>query len=102
MPPLPNDAEVAPPEEDQAHRPESAVALAPDVCRRRREVLHLSIAELARRAGLTEQTVERFERAAVRPRPVTIVALRNALRRSEQKLAIPRLQALAQTPGDEP
>ncbi|MBU1376246.1 MAG: helix-turn-helix domain-containing protein [Alphaproteobacteria bacterium] len=63
------------------------VALAPEDCRRRREALGLSLEDLARRAGRELRTVERFEAAAVRPRPVTIVALRNALRRAELEQA---------------
>lgn len=59
------------------------VRLSPEACRRRREALGISSEELARRARLNPRTVERFEAASVRPRPVTVVALRNALRRSE-------------------
>ena len=70
-------------------RPEPApeVVLPPDECRRRREALGLSIDDLARRASREPRTVERFEAATVRPRPVTIVALRNALRRAELEQA---------------
>lgn len=74
-------ANSAPPE------PAPEVTLPPDECRRRREALGLSLEDLARRAGRELRTVERFEAAAVRPRPVTIVALRNALRRAEAEQA---------------
>ena len=102
MPSRSNDASRPPRREGPpgSGRPDE-IALAPEVCRRRREALGLSISELARRAGLTEQTVERFEDAAVRPRAVTIVALRNALRRSELNLAIPRLQPLVPSAAED-
>lgn len=60
------------------------IELSPLGCRRRREALGLTVPELARQAGLQEQTVQRFEAATVQPRPVTIVALHNALRRLEE------------------
>lgn len=63
--------------------PAPQVELSPAACRRRREALGISPHELARQAGLQELTVIRFEAALVRPRPVTIVALHNALRRLE-------------------
>lgn len=54
--------------------------MSPDECRARRLALELTPYQLARRAGLTERTVERFEAGVVHPRPVTLVALRRALR----------------------
>lgn len=79
-------------------RPDPApeVVLPPDECRSRREALGLSIEDLARRASREPRTVERFEAATVTPRPVTIVALRNALRRAELEQA-QKAQDLAQT-----
>lgn len=70
-----------------APRPAAApqLELSPATCRRRREALGLSPYELARRAGLQELTVIRFEAAQVRPRPVTVVALHNALSRLESR-----------------
>lgn len=65
------------------------VGLAPEACRRRREALGLSVYELSRCAGLEERTVLRFEAALVRPRPVTVVALRNALSRAERERGLP-------------
>ncbi|WP_293676371.1 helix-turn-helix domain-containing protein [uncultured Phenylobacterium sp.] len=67
------------------------MTLAPEACRRRREALGLSIYQLSRLAGLEERTVVRFESALVRPRPVTIVALRKALSRAERERAAPDL-----------
>jgi predicted transcriptional regulator len=57
--------------------------LSPDDCRRRRQALGLDPYQLARAAGLFELTVIRYEAALVRPRPVTVVALRKTLRRLE-------------------
>jgi len=66
-----------------APRPPAAsqLELSPAACRR--EALGLTPYALARRAGLQELTVIRFEAALVRPRPVTVVALHNALRKLE-------------------
>lgn len=66
-----------------AARSSGQVRLAPEACRRRREALGLSAYQLAQRAGLQELTVVRFEAALVQPRPVTVVALCNALSRLE-------------------
>jgi predicted transcriptional regulator len=49
-------------------------------CRIRRASLGLTPAALARRAGVVERTVLRFEAGLVQPRPVTLVALRKAFR----------------------
>jgi transcriptional regulator with XRE-family HTH domain len=46
-----------------------------------REALGLSVERFALRAGLTGQTVLRFEEGRTSPRPVTLVAVRKALRR---------------------
>ncbi|MBW8814364.1 MAG: hypothetical protein JF588_13130 [Caulobacterales bacterium] len=49
-------------------------------------------AELARRAGLAERTVLRFEAGLAQPRPVTLVALRKTLRLLEadaERLGVP-------------
>jgi predicted transcriptional regulator len=51
----------------------------PDQCLARRQRLNLSTETLARRAGLAERTVIRFEAAAVSPRFLTVLALRRAL-----------------------
>ncbi len=49
-------------------------------CRRERERLGLTIERLATRAGVAGRTVLRFELGVTEPRPVTLVALRKALR----------------------
>lgn len=54
--------------------------MTPLECRRRREALGLTTAELARHARLVERTVQRFEAGLAQPRPVTVVALRKTLR----------------------
>jgi predicted transcriptional regulator len=64
-------------------QPARPLQLSPDDCRRRREALGLTIYSLAAHARLRESTVLRFEAALVQPRPVTVVALHNALTRLE-------------------
>jgi len=49
-------------------------------CRRERERLGISIERLATRAGVATRTVLRLELGMTRPRPVTLVAVRKALR----------------------
>src|SRR5689334_17315127 len=63
------------------------VSLPPWECQARRRALGLTPYDLARLAGLEERTVVKLEAALVRPRPVTVVALRNALRRAEAAAA---------------
>ncbi len=66
--------------------------MTPSECQRRREALRLTGAELARRAGLAERTVLRFEAGLAQPRPVTLVALRKTLRLLEadaERLGVP-------------
>ncbi len=61
--------------------------MSPVECQRRREALGLTTADLARHARLVERTVVRFESGVVQPRPVTMVALRKALRLLEAEAA---------------
>jgi predicted transcriptional regulator len=57
--------------------------MTPVECQARRAALGLSPYELARRAGLVERTILRFEAGLSAPRPVTLVALRRAFRSVE-------------------
>lgn len=54
--------------------------MSPADCRIRRVGLGVTEYDLARRAGLVERTVLRFEAGLAQPRPVTLVALRKGLR----------------------
>lgn len=60
--------------------------MSPEDCRARRAELGITEYELARRAGLVERTVVRFEARLSRPREVTLTALRKGFRLiAEQK-----------------
>jgi len=54
--------------------------MSPAECRARRVSLGVTEAELARRAGVVEQTVRGFEAGLSKPRPVTLIALRKGFR----------------------
>lgn len=62
--------------------------MTPHECRRRREALGLTAAELARHARLVERTILRFEAGLAQPRPVTVVALRKTLRLLEAEAGL--------------
>lgn len=62
--------------------------MTPDDCREQRTSLGVSPGELARRSGLVERTVLRFEAGLARPRPVTLVALRKGFRILSQERRI--------------
>ncbi|MCR5875078.1 helix-turn-helix domain-containing protein [Phenylobacterium sp. J426] len=49
-----------------------------------REALGLTVERFALRAGVTDRTVHHFEQGVTKPRPVTLVALRKALRQLGQ------------------
>lgn len=54
--------------------------MTPQECREARARLRVTPCELARRAGLAERTVLRFEAGLAQPRPVTLVAIRKGFR----------------------
>jgi predicted nucleotidyltransferase/DNA-binding XRE family transcriptional regulator len=56
--------------------------ITPEMCRAGRALLRISQAQLARRAGVSRLTVAHFERAASKPIPVSLAAIRNALESS--------------------
>ncbi len=56
--------------------------LTPEMCRAGRALLRISQAQLARRAGVSRLTVAHFERAASKPIPVSLAAIRSALESS--------------------
>ena len=56
--------------------------ITPEMCRAGRALLSISQAQLARRAGVSRLTVAHFERAASKPIPVSLAAIRSALESS--------------------
>jgi uncharacterized protein len=56
--------------------------ITPEMCRAGRALLRISQAQLARRAGVSRLTVAHFERAASKPIPVSLAAIRTALESS--------------------
>src|ERR1700677_1256471 len=56
--------------------------LTPEMCRAGRALLRISQAQLAQRAGVSRLTVAHFERAASKPIPVSLAAIRTALESS--------------------
>ena len=60
----------------------TANRITPEMCRAGRALLHISQAQLARRAGVSRLTVAHFERAASKPIPVSLAAIRTALESS--------------------
>jgi len=62
--------------QSEAHR------LTPEMCRAGRALLGISQAQLARAAGVSRLTVAHFERAASKPIPVSLAAIRSALESS--------------------
>jgi predicted nucleotidyltransferase/DNA-binding XRE family transcriptional regulator len=56
--------------------------LTPEMCRAGRALLRISQAQLAREAGVSRLTVAHFERAASKPIPVSLAAIRTALESS--------------------
>jgi uncharacterized protein len=56
--------------------------ITPEMCRAGRALLRISQAQLARRAGVSRLTVAHFERAASKPIPVSLAAIRSALESS--------------------
>src|ERR1700693_351307 len=56
--------------------------LTPEMCRAGRALLRISQTQLARRAGVSRLTVAHFERAASKPIPVSLAAIRTALESS--------------------
>src|SRR5260370_2484822 len=56
--------------------------MTPEMCRAGRALLRISQAQLARRAGVSRLTVAHFERAASKPIPVSLAAIRTALESS--------------------
>ncbi len=65
--------------------------MTPEECRARRLALGATLRDLARRAGLVERTIERFEAGMVQPRPITLIALRRGFRVLEAESAEPAL-----------
>jgi predicted nucleotidyltransferase len=58
---------------------DSSQRLTPEMCRAGRALLRVSQTELARRAGVSRLTIAHFERAASKPIPVSLAAIRSAL-----------------------
>ena len=56
--------------------------LTPEMCRAGRALLRISQGQLARQAGVSRLTVAHFERAATKPIPVSLAAIRTALESS--------------------
>jgi uncharacterized protein len=56
--------------------------LTPEMCRAGRALLRISQSQLAQRAGVSRLTVAHFERAASKPIPVSLAAIRSALESS--------------------
>jgi predicted nucleotidyltransferase/DNA-binding XRE family transcriptional regulator len=56
--------------------------ITPEMCRAGRALLRISQTQLARRAGVSRLTVAHFERAASKPIPVSLAAIRTALESS--------------------
>lgn len=61
---------------------DSSKRLTPEMCRAGRALLRVSQSELARRAGVSRLTIAHFERAASKPIPVSLAAIRSALESS--------------------
>jgi uncharacterized protein len=57
----------------------STKQLTPEMCRAGRALLRISQTQLARRAGVSRLTIAHFERAASKPIPVSLAAIRSAL-----------------------
>jgi uncharacterized protein len=53
--------------------------LTPEMCRAGRALLRISQTQLARKAGVSRLTIAHFERAASKPIPVSLAAIRSAL-----------------------
>ncbi len=60
----------------------AAHRLTPEMCRAGRALLGISQAQLARAAGVSRLTIAHFERAASKPIPVSLAAIRSALESS--------------------
>jgi predicted nucleotidyltransferase/DNA-binding XRE family transcriptional regulator len=60
----------------------TAKPLTPEMCRAGRALLRISQTQLARAAGVSRLTVAHFERAASKPIPVSLAAIRSALESS--------------------
>jgi predicted nucleotidyltransferase/DNA-binding XRE family transcriptional regulator len=56
--------------------------ITPEMCRAGRALLRISQAQLARKAGVSRLTIAHFERAASKPIPVSLAAIRTALESS--------------------
>lgn len=78
--------------------------LTPEMCRAGRALLGITQAQLARRSGVSRLTVAHFERAARRPIPASLAAIRSALEASGIALlpggAVVRSQRIPSVPID--